>query len=505
MGLRMHRPRLLGLGVGALAAAAALAPAAQAGTPSIIGNVTEGRPTVTAGPTGVFHVAFQDEGSRLVVYCQVTKATATPTGVTPTGVTCAKKTLLPFSGPSGEAVPETPWVLRDPATGTLYIAMQKYLVDTNSTLHHTWLWTSTDNGTTFTGPVQLHRRGVGTNPSRPILGPQPGTIGFASFNTALFAYSSPIDGSGATDETFAQLDPGGLPNFHFQGGTRIAPFGPVTVAVSDTGENVYSWNTGPNANLGNQASWSAPTIVDGGSDATVAGGADKTYLSYNRKSDGRLVSREFEGSGVWGDPVIVNPEQPAVTTYLDDQYMSPGGKLILGYRENGTGLRVSMSEDGTGWETKTIAVSDEIFFDLNVARDDAGDGLAVWTRSGAIVAASTSSVRDATSPRRTFSISKDGLTTGLNLEGSCVLPGGKTVLTVGGQGKGKVIKVVFTLGKQKVTDEKKQFAATFTVPKKSEAGATLPVKATITHRFTKKGKTLTKQRTITTSLEVCGG
>lgn len=490
--------------VAALAGAASgavAAPAAQAGTPNIIGNVTQGRPTVTAQSNGVFHVAYQDEGSKLVVYCQVIRLPGRGDDVS-----CAKKSLLPFSGADGSGVPEVPWVVLDPTGGALYVVMQNYLIDTPSTItNHTWVWKSTDGGSSFTGPVQIHQRGVGTNPSRPILGPQPGTIGFASSNTALFTYSAPVDGSGATDETVAQLDTGGVPNFNFSGGTRIAPFGPVTVAVSDTAENVYSWNTGPNANLGNLASWSSPSVVDGGSDATVAGGADKTYLAYNRRSDGRLVSREFNGSGAWGDPVIVNPDQPPVNTYLNDMYMSPGGRLIQAYRENGRGLRASLSDDGQEWTTRTIVASDEIFFDLNVARDDAGDGLAVWTRNGAIVAAFTSAVRERTAPRRTVSVAKDGFTTGLNLEGSCVLAGAKTELTVGGQGTGKVTKVVFALGKQKATDTKKAFAARFTIPKNAADGATLPVKSTITHRFKKKGKTIERKRTITTALEVCGG
>ncbi|MDO9355438.1 MAG: sialidase family protein [Solirubrobacteraceae bacterium] len=503
MGPRSHHLRRLRpgrvLACAALGLITVAAPTATAGTPTILGNVSQGKGTVTAGTNGTFHVVYNDEGSKLITYCQVTSAT-----LKPTGVGCAKRTLVPFSGTTGEAYPEVPWIVRDPASGTLYLAMQNYLIDTPQTVtNHAWVWTSTDDGTTFTGPVQIHQRGTGTDPSRPLLGPKPGTLGFASSNTALFAFSAAIDGSGATDESASTLDTGGVPNFNFSGGTRIAPFGARTIAASDTAENVYSWSTGPNADLGNQASWSPPTIVDGGSDVTIAGGENSTFMTYNRKSDGRLVAREWSGSE-WGDATIVNPNEAATTTYLDDAYMSPGGKLVVGYRENGTGLRVSTSDDGQRWETRTIAVSDEIFFDLNVARDDAGNGLAVWTRSGAIVAASTTAVRDATAPRRTVSVTKDGFTTGLNLEGSCVLPGAKTTLTVGGQGTGQVTKVVFGLGKAKVTDTKKPYTATLTVPASSAAGASLPAKATITHRFKKKGKTLTKQRTITTALDVCG-
>jgi hypothetical protein len=500
MGIRPTTSRL-GLAATTLACAAAIAPTAQAGTPSIIGNVTSGVPSVTAGANGVFHVVFNDEGSNLITYCQVTKATATPTGVA-----CAKHTLVPFSGINGEAHPEQPWIVRDPASGTLYLAMQHYNIDDPPNVtNHTWVWTSTDDGTTFTGPVAVHERGVGTDPSRPILGPIPGTISFASFNTELFAFSAPIDGSGAHDETNALLGNGGLPSYNFSGGTRIAPFGPKVIAVSDTGDKVYSWETGPNANLSNQASWSAPSIIDDGSDATVSGGADRTILTYNRKSDGRLVAREYQGPGTWGDPVVIAPDEPAVTTYLDDGYQSPGGKQIVGYRENGRGLRVSLSDDGSAWTSKTIAVSDEVFFNLNVARDDNGDGLAVWTRTGAIVAASLSEVKDPSAPRRTVSVTKDKFTTGLNLEGSCVLPGAKTTLTVGGQGTGKITKADFSLGKQKENDAKKPFKATFTVPAKSVAGASLPAKVKLTHVFKKKGKTVTKSRTITTTLDVCGG
>lgn len=496
--LRARAGLLLGAGAAALLATAS---PASAGAPNVIGNVTKGRPTVTAGGApGVFHVAFQDEGSRLVVYCQVTSATSVPGG----GVGCAKKALLPFSGPSGEAVPEVPWVLRDPASGTLHVVMQNYLVDAPDNTNHTWVWTSTDDGTTFTGPTAIHQRGVGTDPSRPFLSTVPGRVNFASWNTELFSFSAAIDGSGGSTESSSRLDTGGLAPFNFGGGTRIAPWGAHTLAVSDTGEQVYAWEAGPGADLGNQAVWSAPTIVDAGSGATISGGGDEAYLAYTRKSDDRLVARTYAGTE-WGDAVVVNPDEPVVETAMHDQNISPGGKIVVGYREGGSRLRVSQSDNGVGWETKTIAVSDELFSDLSVARDDAGNGLAVWTRSGAIVAATMTSVRDKSAPRRTVSVSKDGFTTGLGVDGSCLLPGNKATLTVGGQGKGKVTKVAFSLGKQKVSDAAKPYLAAFTVPKKAEAGASLPAKATITHVFKKKGKTVSKQRTITTDVEVCGG
>lgn len=501
---RTQRSRRLGTGVAALAATAAFAPAAHAGIPTVLGNVTQGRPTVTAGPEGVYHVAFNDEGSKLITYCQVTAALATASGVD-----CAKRTLIPFSDPTGDVRPEVPWVVRNPDDGTLYLAMQNYLIDEPSTLtNHAWVWSSIDDGTTWVGPTRIHQRGTGTNPSRPILGPTDGVLSFASWNTELTTFSAPINGSGAVDESFTTLGTGGKPGSDFGGGLRIAPFGSATVAASDTLEEVYSWVAEPAANLSNAATWSGPTVVDKGNESTIAGADGRTNLSYVRKSDGRLVARAFKGgtgASAWGDPVVVNPEQPVVTTAVADQNVSPGGKFILGYRENGRGLRVSLSDDGGAWETKTIAASDEVFFDLNVARDDAGDGLAVWTRSGAIVASSLTSVRSPSSPKRTVSVEHDGRTFGLNLEGSCVLAGKKTTLTVGGQGKGKITKVAFSLGKQKRTVDSSPFKASFTVPKKAVDGADLPVKARISHALTKGGKTTTKTRTITSSLEVCGG
>ena len=112
-------------------------------------------------------------------------------------------------------------------------------------------------------------------------------------------------------------------------------------------------------------------------------------------------------------------------------------------------------------------------------------------------------VVDPTVPRVSTTVTKHGITLGLNVSGSCVRPGKKTIVGTGGQGSGKVEKVVYTFGAQKTTDKTNPFKASFTVPKTAAAGARIVV--TATHFVEKKTAPKKFSFKISSFVDVCGG
>ncbi|MCW3013914.1 MAG: hypothetical protein JWO02_1006, partial [Solirubrobacterales bacterium] len=134
----------------ALAAAAAVAlaipGAASAGKPYVLGNVGNGSfPTVTAGPAGVYHVLWNDAAANVYHYCQVLKGKPG----------CAKSTVLPFNDATGgvkdaTGAPGKGWIVRDTDTGTLYLVHAQYVSG------DTYVWTSVNNGDSFSGPVKVY-------------------------------------------------------------------------------------------------------------------------------------------------------------------------------------------------------------------------------------------------------------------------------------------------------------------------------------------------------------
>lgn len=479
--------RLPVLTIAAATAALAVPGVAAAGKPYVLGNVGTGVPTVTEGQPGVSHVVWNDESAKVLHYCQVLKGKPG----------CSKSTVLSFDEKPGDALaggPGKAWIVTGADANTLYLVHAQYVSGDD------YVWTSTDDGTSFKGPVKVWGGVNGTNGTdseRPLLFPANSSIAFPTTNTGLFVTDAKLDGSNAASEAKANLDQTGLGSRSYN--LSLATQGNGTLATADDLEHVYSWLAPNGGDLSTTPAWGPPKLVAAGTDSTMSGVGTSTYLGYTGGTSGKrnLQVRRWNGAA-FGAPVTV-AKTPG---YLADLYTSVSGVPGVAFRENGTGLRyASSANDGKTWKTKTIAASDEVFFDLVMAHDDDGTGLAVWTRKGAVVAADLTEVPDPSAPQKSTTVTKHGRTIGLNVPGGCVVPGKAYKLTTGGQGKGKLVKVRYTFGAQVKTDTTKPFSASFTVPKKAKAGTS--IKATSLNSFATKSSSFTIL--VSSSVTVCGG
>lgn len=466
-------------------AALALPAAAQAGVPYVLGNVSNGaKPTATAGPDGVTHVVWNDPASNTFHYCQILKGKQG----------CAKSTVLAFNDTDGSSTgaPGKAWILRNPVTGVLYLAHAQYVSG------DAYVWTSTDNGTSFTGPVKVFGGAngtVGTDSERPLLRTAGASVAFPTWNPGPFVLDVPLSGAAAGQEAKAALDEGGHNGLVYN--LSLAAVPGATVATADDLDAIYAWSAPDGSPLSAAPSWGAPSLVTAGQDSTMNGAAGQAFLGYTTGSPDRFEIRKWGGMA-FGAPTVIQK----TTGYLADLDVADNGNPGAVYRQNGTGLRYTFSADGgKHYVTKTIARSDEVFFDLILANDTKGSGVAVWTRDGAVVAADLTEVADPSIPAVSTTVTKKGRTLGLNVPGSCVLPGKSYKVTTGGQGQGKLKKVTYRFGAQKKTDTHKPWSATFKVPKSATAGATIPVSAL--HVVAAKPKSFTI--TISSSVRVCGG
>lgn len=474
---------------------AVVAPAtALAGTPHLLGNVSNAKPTVTAGPDGAFHAVFNDGGSNLIVYCRIT-----PASIAGPGDLCTQRTVVPFNdmGGSGSGEPGKAWIVAD-EPGVLRLALAQYVSGKS------YVWTSTDNGASFAGPTLLSDPNHGTDSQRPLLLPAVQSILFPTWNTGAFVSQARLDGSeAAVDNVKATLSNGGqsflIYNF------SLGATGDSIVATADNLDLVAFWRLPAGANGNDSAAWGAPTVISAGTDSTMHSNGVTPWVGYTA---GTPAKRRFEmrpwTGAAFGPPKIAE----ATAGYLADVYVAGNGVPGAAYRRNGTGLRFAQLRPGaTKFTVKTVVRNDDIFHDLVVAHDGNNRGIAVWSKTGAVYAADLTEVFDPSAPRVSITQSKGGITLGLNMPGSCVLPGKGVKLSTSGQGKARLLQVRYRLGPVQKLDLKAPWGAVLKVPATAKPGASLPVKAIMKLRKTKGGKPFGPpfSRTIVASLRVCGG
>lgn len=479
-------PRLL---LACLAAALLAPAAAHAGPAYVLGNTSNGSyPHVTAGAPGVFHVAWNDPAADSIVYCRVV---ATANG-------CQRSTAVHFNDDPGGSISGRPgpaWIVPGKTAGTLYLALANYVSA------KTYVWTSTDDGVTFSGPVKVWggpAANNGTDSERPLYLPAADSIVFPTWNVGLYAYEAKIDGSEGESSARASLDTSGMDPSQYR--LNLATLSTGTLATADDLENLYFWQAPSGTDRDVKASWGAPNLIGPGTDSAMAGVDTSVYLAstVNQDGRGRFEIRRWNGTA-FGAPVVVANDPGYVADIAVSQ---PAGRPGAVYRKNGTGLRyASSADDGATFTTKTISTGDEIYFDAQVARDDNGDGIVVWRRDGAIAAANLTEVADPSIPTVSRSVTKKRKTVGLNVPGSCVVPGTKFSATSGATGKGKVKKVVYTAAGASATDRKPRFGVKLTLPAATAPGATVPVKAVAT---IKRGGS-TFKITVVNAIRACGG
>lgn len=479
----------LGRTVLAIAACAALsAPtAAIAGQPRLLGNANNSTPTVTAGVDGNFHAAFNDPDGNLIVYCQVTPATLAG------GQPCARRTVLPFNDADGGSTgaPGTPWVLAD-EPGVLRIGLAQYVSGKS------YVWTSTDGGATFTGPVQIGAPRHGAGSGRPVLFPAAGTVAFPTANPASYVAESPLNGSAAMSEARADLDQGGDDGLIYNLSLGITP--EATVATADDLTGVFAWRLPNGAGVNDSAAWGTPVHVAAETDSSMHG-RGRPWVAYTAGTPGkqRLEMRGWNGDG-FGPPTVVE----RTAGYLADVYVSEHGVPGVAYRRNGSGLRFAHLRPGAKrFTVKTVVASSEVFHDLVVAHDDAARGVAVWRRDGAVMIANLTEVRDRTEPRVSVTRTVRGFTLGLNVPGGCVVRGRPFGVTTSGQGNSRIMKVRYRVGARTTTDSSRPWGATVVAPASAGPGAVVRVTSRVSVVRTGTGAATT--RVLSADVRVCGG
>lgn len=345
---------------------ALLAPAAHAGPSfSLAGNAK--LPDGLVDPGGTLHAVWVDDvfpENNVVHYCQV------PRGAT--GCTNARNVFLP-AGPGGDHV-DAPFLVRDPATGTLYIAMQRY-VESDA-----WRWTSTDGGNSWSAAVKVYNRGRCTDKTEPLFGPQPGQLTFVAWNPGHCVFGAAVNGSEAAASLDANPPGGGPYNF------AAAPTGDGgLIAAADDLERTAAWRLPPGADPSVTANWGAAQDLGAGADANVAGGPGGAYVLFQERLpsfDEQIRVRKWTGAG-FGGPVNIGTQE---TGYMHDLTVGPSAEVAAVWRRNSQNsesfnrLRISRSSTGGASFSPpaSFATTNSVASGLDAGLAADGGGFALW-------------------------------------------------------------------------------------------------------------------------------
>ncbi|MEI2701217.1 MAG: hypothetical protein V9E83_02310 [Baekduia sp.] len=488
-----------------LIAAAAAAPAAQAGTSFPLG--TGSVPDVLTDPvTGAGRFVWAED-DYTIKFCSVAAGTQT----------CSPQTIWQLPAAPANAVGD-PKLLRD-TDGTLYIFLHRYVPNTK------WLFKSTDNGATWNGGAKIYDNGSGTNVEQPVFGPGAGEITTPVWNPGRYVASVKLDGSESTGTARADLQTGSISALVYDFHVANDGAGGLVAVAQNLGD-AYSWSLTPSADPSLTPSWSsAPALV--GKSGDMAFGGSRTGRPFMLSGAGpNVVIRKFNGAG-FDPPRDLETE----TGYMPAIGASPGGTVAAAYRLNGSPARARVAvttDGGATFAQRTFNLSDSIYSGLAVSPNDAGDGWAVW-REGTSIRASdlttapgadpspapaptpttpiTGGIYGGTTTKKTVS-DKSASYTLSGVPKECVNPGATFKVKLGWTRKKrkgnlfvKVRRTDFYIGSKRVKiDKKAPFAQTLTVTITAPRGSTQTVRARAYIKV-RRGKSPTKS--IRATFKVC--
>jgi hypothetical protein len=362
------------LTVAAVAGAAGTAQAAGIGAGT--GPTTFHLEDLVSGASGNPRVMMLDEQNALVALDTFAGSPSGQIRVCKVGPVPAAACAAPgpimtpgFSGASGLTIKAgvTP--------NTIYV--------TNGTANETELYTSTDGGTTFSGPVRVSTFANAENfltlPDGRLL-----LVGQGNVDPVQAVHAVVVNPDGSSLTTPGVMVPGNYPGSQrgvaYNGGHYvIAGGGFVSTGSTDTQINyaVYSGSGDPNS----QANWTTGTLAMNFSDApNIADG--KAGVVLVATVDGKVQVSKLTGT-TFGAPTTIADK--AGTAYLPNVTADPSGRYTATWQVNNVGLRMSQSTDGVHW-TAPITINSDREFDTDTALASAGNGLAVTRASGAYIA-----------------------------------------------------------------------------------------------------------------------
>jgi hypothetical protein len=341
---------LSGIGLGAASAASA--------DSFVIG---QGRhPQVAVDAAGTAYVVWNRQmsgGGRAVDLCRL------PRGAT----TCAVRTELT---PEFDAF-SSPYVFL-PAPGVVQVVTNRCCyAGPNKTL----LYTSTNSGASFQGPVQ-----IGTlDPSGDaILGPGNAISAITADVTAgTFFQRSSLDGSGvaAPEPRLSRDRYGGTVGL--VNGSLVAAFWDFEAGVPPHLDfSVFSGL----GDASDAASWTSPALATQGKLPRIASGPAGLFLMYQPDAPGEetpFFVRRFNGA-FFGDPLAVSGTEVGTD---NDLFEDPSGRLHALWRTPGGDLRYAGSPDAAQWTAPATLTSDaQGALGPQVATAPDGIGVAVWQK-----------------------------------------------------------------------------------------------------------------------------
>ena len=504
----------------ALTPALALPAAAQAGEPFTVGEGSE--PHIVVDPDGTGHLTWIDGVTDLVHYCKLPRGAKA----------CASQATMP---PPAGSEPDEPYLLRN---GTkLHVVMPHYVRD------ETYLYTSTNGGSTWSGPTRIYDEAQGTEASEPILNHNGTEVVVATWNSSRWIFGARLDGAETFTTDRAEL-PGSPTGAIYD--TAVARTGGTgLVAIAHDLDNTYAWTTSSDPSFG---PWSGPALVGDGDDSRLASDGTNAYLLAAAGSSGerRMEVRRFSG-GAFGPPVVAGKEQG----YINDITVSGSGGVGAIWRANDnptSRLRFALSTNGgSSFTTSTIAREDLVMFGMDIGLGADNAGFAVY-QGGAgstegrqqIRVATTEPIPEPVVPpppsgdggtgtttpptttvlpptttvlppattllRRTASVK--GATLTLAVPNACIPPGRPFVATLSWKKqrrKGnlfvKVRRVDFSIGTKRLKiDKKAPFRQTLRIPR-PRAGQTYKLRA---RAYIKMRRGRSPKKSIVAALRVCG-
>jgi hypothetical protein len=335
--------------------------------------------------------------------------------------------------------------------GTVYL--------TNGTANETELYTSTDGGATFSGPVRISTYAnaddflvlpdgrlalVGTGNTNPVL--------------AVHFVVVPTDGSGLATAGF--LIPGDIAQrgLAYNGGQFVILGGGFTGPGTDTVVNyaIFSGAGDPNS----QANWTTGSLaMDASDEPNIAEGAGGVVAVGTL--DDKVVASKLSGTTFGRVTPIADK---AGTAYLPNVTGDPSGRYTATWQVNNVGLRMSTSHDGTTWTTP-VTINTDREYQTDTARTAAGNGLAV-TRAGGFYMATRLygqvSLTLKASPTKVKKGKKSTLTATLHNEGGTGISGQKITFRTGSKAVGSATTNGSGQATLKVTPSKStSYTATF--------------------------------------------